>query len=67
MKIGHSHYNKWKSNLNIINESIDSDADTDTDIDIEQGAIGAIDAIDDNISNHNQNNQNKVYLKVTQI
>ena len=63
MKIGHSHYNKWKSNLNIINESIDSDADTDTDIDTntEQGAIGDI---DDNISGHNQN---IVYLKVTQI
>ena len=59
MKIGHSHYNKWKSNLNITNESIDSDADTD--IDTEQDDLGDI---DDNTSEHNQN---IVYLKVTQI
>ena len=59
MKIGHSHYNKWKSNLNITNESIDSD--TDTDIDTEQDDLGDI---DDNTS---EQNQNIVYLKVTQI
>ena len=58
MKIGHSHYNKWKSNLNIINNTIDSDSDADTDTNTEQGDI------DDNISDHNQN---IVYLKVTQI